>query len=321
MTLEILYQDEWLVAVNKPSGWLVHRSWLDRDEKVVVMQTVRDQIGQHVFTAHRLDRPTSGVLLMGLSSEAGRLLSQQFEQHQIQKRYHAIVRGWLTDAATLDYPLVEELDKIADKFARDDKGPQPAVTDYRGMATTEMPVATSKFPTTRYSLVELLPKTGRKHQLRRHLAHLRHPIIGDSKHGDLRQNRSAAEHFGCNRLMLHASELSLTHPFTGEPLNIRAGLDDVWMQALSQFGWLGQIPKMKGLSLYLATFKGMDSKRIHTGEKYIMAEMRHLFSTMYGNSLLVAEEAGQFIMWSHKATVCEAELADWKSTKINTFWW
>lgn len=105
--LEILYQDEWLVAVNKPSGWLVHRSWLDRDEKVVVMQTVRDQIGQHVFTAHRLDRPTSGVLLMGLSSEAGRLLSQQFEHHQIQKRYHAIVRGWLMDDAVLDYPLVE----------------------------------------------------------------------------------------------------------------------------------------------------------------------------------------------------------------------
>jgi tRNA pseudouridine65 synthase len=153
------------------------------------------------------------------------------------------VRGWLTEAATLDYPLVEELDKIADKFARDDKGPQPAVTDYRGMATTEMPVATSKFPTTRYSLVELLPKTGRKHQLRRHLSHLRHPIIGDSKHGDLRQNRSAAEHFGCDRLMLHASELSLTHPFTGEPLTIRAGLDDVWMQALSQFGWLGQLPE------------------------------------------------------------------------------
>lgn len=105
--LEILYQDEWLVAVNKPSGWLVHRSWLDRDEKVVVMQTVRDQIGKHVFTAHRLDRPTSGVLLMGLSSEAGRLLAQQFEQHQIQKRYHAIVRGWLMEEAVLDYPLVE----------------------------------------------------------------------------------------------------------------------------------------------------------------------------------------------------------------------
>lgn len=133
--LEILYQDEWLVAVNKPSGWLVHRSWLDRDEKVVEMQTARDQIGQHVFTAHRLDRPTSGVLLMGLSSEAGRLLSQQFEHHQIQKRYHAIVRGWLMDDAVLDYPLVEELDKIADKFARDDKArslPSPIIAYCNG---------------------------------------------------------------------------------------------------------------------------------------------------------------------------------------------
>jgi len=180
---------------------------------------------------------------MGLSSEAGRRLSQQFEQHQIQKRYHAIVRGWLTEAARLDYPLIEELDKIADKYARDDKEPQPAVTDYRGLATTEMPVATGKFPTTRYSLVELEPKTGRKHQLRRHLSHLRHPIIGDSKHGDLKQNRSAAEHFGCNRLMLHASQLNLIHPFTGEPLTIRAGLDPVWMQALSHFGWCGQLPE------------------------------------------------------------------------------
>ncbi|MGR4049514.1 tRNA pseudouridine(65) synthase TruC [Kosakonia cowanii] len=241
--LEIIYQDEWLVAVNKPSGWLVHRSWLDRDEKVVVMQTVRDQIGQHVFTAHRLDRPTSGVLLMGLSSEAGRRLSLQFEQHQLQKRYHAIVRGWLMEEALLDYPLIEELDKVADKFARTDKDPQPAVTHYRGLATTELPVAIGKFSSTRYGLVELEPKTGRKHQLRRHLSHLRHPIIGDSKHGDLRQNRSAAAHFGLNRLMLHASQLSLTHPFTGEALTLRAGFDAVWMQALDQFGWRGLLPE------------------------------------------------------------------------------
>ena len=237
MTLEILYQDEWLVAVNKPSGWLVHRSWLDRDEKVVVMQTVRDQIGQHVFTAHRLDRPTSGVLLMGLSSEAGRLLSQQFEQHQIQKRYHAIVRGWLTDSATLDYPLVEELDKIADKFAREDKGPQPAVTDYRGMATTELPVATSKFPTTRYSLVELLPKTGRKHQLRRHLAHISHPIVGDTTHGDGRHNRFFREQFDCQRLMLCNTSLTIRHPIHGFPLRLQVALDDPWLKLFQQFGW------------------------------------------------------------------------------------
>ncbi|WP_313686505.1 tRNA pseudouridine(65) synthase TruC [Pantoea sp.] len=240
--LEIIYQDEWLVAVNKPAGWLVHRSWLDRKEKVVVMQTVRDQIGQHVFTAHRLDRPTSGVLLMGLSSEVGRLLSQQFEQHQIRKTYHAVLRGWLSESGTLDYPLVEELDKIADKFATEPRGPQPAVTDYQLLTHVEMPVAISRYATSRYSLVEMQPRTGRKHQLRRHMAHLRHPIIGDTTHGDLRQNRGAATHFGMDRLMLHASALSLNHPVTGEPLVIRAGLDSVWQQMLQQFGWQEQMP-------------------------------------------------------------------------------
>ncbi len=239
--LDIIYQDEWLVAVNKPSGWLVHRSWLDRHEKVFVMQTVRDQIGKHVFTVHRLDRPTSGVLLMGLSSEVGRLLSQQFENHQIQKRYHAITRGWLEGDEVLDYPLIEELDKIADKHASQERTPQPAVTHYRGLATVEMPVPAGRYPTARYSLVELAPQTGRKHQLRRHLSHLRHPIIGDSKHGDLRQNRAAAEHFGCQRLMLHASHLELSHPVTGEPLTLKAELDDTWMQVMSQFGWRGRL--------------------------------------------------------------------------------
>ncbi|MEM6162117.1 tRNA pseudouridine(65) synthase TruC [Erwinia sp. P6884] len=242
--LEIIYQDEWLVAVNKPAGWLVHRSWLDRHEKVFVMQTVRDQIGQHVFTVHRLDRPTSGVLLMGLSSEVGRLLSQQFEQHQLQKRYHAVVRGWLEGEATLDYPLTEELDKIADKFSNPEKAPQPAVTHWRAMATAELPVPVSRYDTSRYTLVELLPETGRKHQLRRHMTHLRHPIIGDSAHGDLKQNRSAAANFGMRRLMLHASELSLTHPVTGEPLLLRAGLDNVWQEMMMQFGWQDCLPEV-----------------------------------------------------------------------------
>lgn len=221
--LEIIYQDQWLVAVNKPSGWLVHRSWLDRHEKVVVMQTLRDQLNQHVFTVHRLDRPTSGVLLLALSSDVARQLSQQFEHHQLQKTYHAVVRGWLEGEETLDYALTEELDKIADKFSTADKAPQPAVTHWRGLATAELPVPVSRYDTSRFSLVALKPTTGRKHQLRRHLRHLRHPIIGDSAHGDLKQNRSAAANFGLSRLMLHASELRLTHPVTGEPLVLRAG--------------------------------------------------------------------------------------------------
>ena len=242
--LDIIYQDEWLVAVNKPSGWLVHRSWLDRHETVFVMQTVRDQIGQHVFTVHRLDRPTSGVLLMALSSEVARLLSQQFEQHKIEKTYHAIVRGWLEGEETLDYPLTEELDKIADKYSQPEKAPQPAVTHWRGLATAERPVAVGRYDTSRYSLVEMLPQSGRKHQLRRHMTHLRHPIIGDSAHGDLKQNRSAAAHFAMNRLMLHASELRLNHPVSGEPLLLRAGLDCAWQQAMGHLGWQNCLPDL-----------------------------------------------------------------------------
>lgn len=243
--LEILYQDEHLIAVNKPAGMLVHRSWLDRHETVFVMQTLRDQIGQHVFTVHRLDKPTSGVLLLALSSEVARLLSQQFENNQINKVYHAVVRGYVPQDGTIDYALTEELDKIADKFANPDKAPQPAVSHYRVVTQVEMPVAIGPYQTARYSLVELKPETGRKHQLRRHMTHLRHPIIGDSAHGDLKQNRGMKEHFGCPGLMLHASHMQLPHPVTGEPLSLHARWDHRWQNVITQFGWLGKIPELE----------------------------------------------------------------------------
>ena len=118
--LEILYQDDDLVAVNKPAGMLVHRSWLDKHETQFVMQTLRDQIGQHVFPLHRLDRPTSGVLVFALSSEVAAQMMPMFANHQMEKTYHAIVRGWIEQGDVLDYPLKIELDKIADKFAKQD---------------------------------------------------------------------------------------------------------------------------------------------------------------------------------------------------------
>jgi tRNA pseudouridine65 synthase len=217
--MKVLYQDEHLIAVNKPSGWLVHRSWLDRHETRFVMQTVRDQIGQHVFTVHRLD--------------------------QVQKTYHAVVRGYVLEGGTVDYALTEELDKLADKHANPDKGPKPAVSHYQPLATVEMPVAIGRYDTSRYSLVELKPETGRKHQLRRHMVHLRHPIIGDTAHGDLRQNRGMAEHFGCSRLMLHASHLQLTHPVSGQPLHISAPWEADWQGVMSQFGWHNVLPELE----------------------------------------------------------------------------
>ncbi|OCG73022.1 tRNA pseudouridine(65) synthase TruC [Gilliamella sp. Occ4-3] len=232
---EILYQDDDLIAINKPSGWLVHRSWLDKTETVVVMQTLRDQIGQHVFPIHRLDRPTSGVLLFALSSDVARIMSEEFAKKQIEKTYHAIVRGYVEGEAVIDYPLVEELDKIADKFTNNNKPAQDAVTFYKSISKIEVPIKVGKFETARYSFVELKPQTGRKHQLRRHMKHIFHPILGDSKHGDLHQNRAFATYFNIKRLMLHASKLEIKHPIQHKPMIIEAKLDQSWQDILLNF--------------------------------------------------------------------------------------
>ena len=235
--LEILYQDEVLVAVNKPAGMLVHRSWLDRHETQFVMQTLRDQIGQRVYPIHRLDRPTSGVLLFALNSEIANLLCLQFEQKQIEKQYLAVVRGYMTGNGEIDYPLKVQLDKIADKFSQPDKAPQSAVTFYEGLQTVEMPYGVGRYATSRYSLVRLIPQTGRKHQLRRHMKHIFHPILGDTQYGDLHQNRALMEHTGCARLLLHAEKLTFVHPLTQRPMTIQAGLDAQWQNLMQTFQW------------------------------------------------------------------------------------
>jgi len=154
---------------------------------------------------------------------------------QPQKTYHAIVRGLITAPGHIDYPLVEELDKIADKFANKDKPAQDAITDYIPINSVEIPVAVGKHPTARYSFIELKPHTGRKHQLRRHMSHIFHPIIGDSRHGDLHQNRAFAQYFGIKRLMLHASSLAFMHPVSQQNIVIEAKLDDDWVNILTHF--------------------------------------------------------------------------------------
>ena len=237
MELEILYQDDALIAVNKPAGMLVHRSWLDSHETVFVVQTLRDQIGQHVFPFPRLDRPTSAVLLVGLSSESAATMMPVFAGREMHKTYHAVVRGWIKEAAVLDYPLKVMLDKIADKKATEDKEPQAAVTAYAPLATVETDIAVGRYATSRYSLIELQPETGRKHQLRRHMHHLDHHMIGDVNYGDGKHNRMFRENLDCHRLMLHASRLQFNHPLTGAVIDIRADVDDVWQRVMTTFNW------------------------------------------------------------------------------------
>lgn len=230
--LTILYQDDYLVAVDKPAGLFVHRSFLDKDEKYFALQLVRDQIGQYVYPVHRLDRPTSGVLLFALSSEVAAMMTELFTKRAVDKTYYALTRGHLNECGEVDYPLKEKLDKIADKFAQQDKAAQSAVTRYQTLAHATLPIAVGKYPSVRYSFVKLMPKTGRRHQIRRHLSHLRYPIIGDVNYGDNKQNPFFAEYFGVKRLMLFAQCLTFVHPITQQVINIRAEFDSEWQEVL-----------------------------------------------------------------------------------------
>ena len=245
--LKILYRDEHLVAIDKPSGLLVHKTYLARKETHFAMQMLRDQLGQYVYPVHRLDRPTSGVLLFALSSESARLMSEVFVGRQIRKGYLAITRGYLEGADILDYPLKEELDKVADKFADQDKEAQEAVTHWQGLATTEVDQPVGRYATSRYSLVAMAPQTGRKHQLRRHMAHLRHPIVGDTTHGDGAHNKFFRDHFDCRRLLLHAGQLQFPHPITSEAVDIHAPLDETFAGVCEALGW--DVPTAPPLTL------------------------------------------------------------------------
>ncbi len=241
-TLDILYRDDDLVAVHKPSGLLVHRSEIDRRETRFALQLVRDQLGQWVYPVHRLDRPTSGVLLLALNPEAARALSAAFADGMVKKTYLAVVRGIAPEEGLIDYPLVEEPDRISDRQASKDKGAQPAVTAFRRLAQVELPCPVGRYPSSRYSLLEAHPRTGRKHQLRRHFKHLFHPIIGDTKHGEGRHNRFFREEFDCHRLLLAAIAVEFQHPVTGVLIRVSAPLDPVFAAVVTRLGWTAQVP-------------------------------------------------------------------------------
>lgn len=228
--LSIVHQDDALVAINKPSGLLVHRSRIASGVQQFAVQQLRDQLGQRVYPVHRLDRPTSGILLFALNADIARQMSALFASREVSKMYHAVVRGYAEEHGQIDYALKEELDAIADKRARTDKEAQHAVTDFMTLARVELPYKVSKrHDTTRYSLLQLSPKTGRKHQLRRHLAHIRHPIVGDTTHGDGRHNEFFRRHFNNHRLLLAATGLEFTHPQSGRVVSLRVDVpEEFW---------------------------------------------------------------------------------------------
>ncbi len=238
--LDILYRDDVLVAINKPAGLLVHRSDIDRHETRFAVQLLRDQIGQRVHPLHRLDKGTSGVLLFALDAASAREVGGQFQRDEIHKRYLAIVRGWPPEAGVIDHALSRQFDDYGRKFSADSAAePLPAVTEYRRLATVELPEAVDRYPTSRYALVELSPRTGRQHQLRRHLKHIAHPIIGDATWGKGVHNRFFQQRFGCGRLLLACTRLELRHPHDGHTLSIAAPLEESFAGMLPALGWDG----------------------------------------------------------------------------------
>jgi tRNA pseudouridine65 synthase len=230
--LPILYQDDNLVAIYKPAGLLVHRSPIDKRETRFAVQQLRDQIGQHVFPLHRLDRPTAGVLLFALNSATASVMSQRLAERRVIKRYRALVRGFVSGCGHIDYALSYQWDKYADAERVKAVAPQSAQTFYQAKAWYEVPFAVGRYASARYSLVDMLPSTGRKHQLRRHMAHIRHPILGDTSHGDGKQNKFMREHFNLRRLLLVCMAMEFQHPISGKWLCISTDVDSEINQLL-----------------------------------------------------------------------------------------
>lgn len=235
--LEILYKDEYLVAINKPSGLLVHKSMIDKHEIYFAMKILSKQIGQWVYPVHRLDKATSGVLLFALDSYTAKLLSEQFSLHTIEKTYIAVGRGYVAESGVIKHPLTRKLDKISDRDTKESKEAQDALTHFKCLAQVEIEASVGRYDTVRYSLIELKPQTGRKHQLRRHMKHINHHLLGDTKYGRGEHNKFVREQYGMHRLLLHAISLEFKHPYIKEEVHLHASFDATFTKIFEEFSW------------------------------------------------------------------------------------
>lgn len=227
--LEVLFEDEELVVINKPAGLLVHKTALAYGEEENALIQLRDQIGSWVAPVHRLDRATSGCLLFAKNEQVLPSLKSLFMDRAIEKRYLCIVRGIPAQhEGLIDHPLTSE---------RSGKL-QEAQSKYRVLMESEQAFdSTGRYPTSRYSLLEVELLTGRTHQIRRHLAHIRHYILGDRKHGDNKQNTYFETQFGLQNLLLHSWKLDFAHPLTQAYLQLTCAPPPHFQAIVEKLGW------------------------------------------------------------------------------------
>ena len=241
LRLKVLFEDAHLLIVDKPAGLMMHPSWLDKHETDFAQARAEAHAGQKLHTLHRLDRPTSGILLFGKHPAVARNILAAFQKREIQKYYLCIARGWTADSGVIDLPLKEELDAIADRYARKDKPAQHAVTCFKTLDQVSLPIPVGRYDTARYSLVLVRPVTGRQHQIRKHFRKSYHHLIGDTRYGDGRHNLMVASHFDWRQLALRCVATDLKHPITGQSLAIRSGLTVEWLQLLTTWQWQTQV--------------------------------------------------------------------------------
>ena len=223
--LQVLHRDEWLAIVDKPAGLMVHDSALARGETDFAADRLRVQFGKPVFLVHRLDRATSGCLLLAFDRDTASQLGRILLSGGMEKHYLAVCRGWPDVEFVVDHPL--------------DGGPgkprkKPAITRFTRLATCELHLPSAGFATSRYAMLRARPDTGRFRQIRRHLKHVSHHLLGDSSHGDGRHNRTFRT-LGIHRMLLHAQRLSFVHPLTGNMIDIQAPVDAEFAKALALF--------------------------------------------------------------------------------------
>ncbi|APZ47307.1 pseudouridine synthase [Polaribacter reichenbachii] len=229
MSLDIIFEDDYLLCVSKPNNVLVHHAYHSRNvaDEDSLLQIIKNETDLKVYPIHRLDRKTSGIILLAKEKEYVSKFQELFTNNQIQKTYFGVVRGFSPDVKTIDSSVK----------GRDANVHKDALTALKTLANITLNIPVKPYDSSRYSLVQLSPKTGRMHQLRVHMNKISHPLIGDAKYGDKNHDTMYADNFGWKNLFLHAGKLEFTHPFTSEKQSLKANFPEDWLALFSEFKW------------------------------------------------------------------------------------
>jgi tRNA pseudouridine65 synthase len=229
MNLDIIFEDQFIICVNKPNNMVVHHAYHSRNvaDEIALLQLIQAEKGIKVYPIHRLDRKTSGIILLAKETIHVSKFQELFTNNEIEKTYYGVVRGFSPESKTIDSPVK----------GRDASIHKDALTYLKTLEQIVLEIPVKPYDSSRYSLVELKPKTGRMHQLRVHTSKISHPLIGDIKYGDKNHDLMFEENFGWKNMFLHAGHLKFKHPFSEEVLILKANFPKDWISLFEEFTW------------------------------------------------------------------------------------